>query len=181
MLGRTDLPLDELGLTQAETVGPVLGHIDAIWSSPLQRARQTAAAILVNRPHLSLQIDPDLTEMDQGELDGLDEGGLRERFGTLLVDWAREPGGVRLPGGETLDEVQHRARGALERIAAASEPGARVVVVTHQLVMSSTLCGLRGEPLSAWRTHNHRNTAWSEIAWGPVPAVLAARQGPHLI
>ena len=95
VLGRTDLPLDELGLTQAELVAPALGHIDAIWSSPLLRARQTAAAILASRPHLTLQIEPDLTEMDQGELDGLDEAGLRERFGTLLVDWARDPAGAR--------------------------------------------------------------------------------------
>lgn len=179
-MGRTDLPLDELGCSQAESVGLSLGHLDAVWSSPLLRARQTAAAIVATRPHLTVQLEPDLTEMDQGELDGLDEAGLRERFGSLLVDWARAPAGIRLPGGETLDEVQQRARGALGRIAAASGPGARVGVVTHQLVMASTLCGLLGEPLSAWRTHNHRNTAWSEISWGPVPAVLVEKQGPHL-
>ncbi len=180
MLGRTDLPLDAVGRAQAAQLAGAIGPLDAVWSSPLLRAQQTAAALLPDCAPGPVRLEPDLTEMDQGELDGCGEAELRARFGDLLVRWRHDPGGLRLPGGETMDEVQVRALGALARVAAATPPGARIGVVTHQLVLSSALCALRGEPLTAWRTHNHLNTAWTEVRWSTPVQVVAERIGPHL-
>lgn len=180
VLGRTDLPLDEVGLGQAAALAGVLGPVHTLWSSPLSRARQTAAALHPSCAPAPAAVDDDLTEMDQGELDGCGEAELRARFGSILSRWRDDPADLRLPGGETMSEVQVRGLRALGRIAAASAPGSRVAVVTHQLVLSSVLCALRGEPLSAWRTHNHLNTAWTEVVWAPAPVVLAEKVGPHL-
>jgi len=169
VLGRTDIPLDEVGLAQATTLGARLGPVDVTWSSPLARARQTAAALQGPPP----RVLEGLTEMDQGELDGLGEADLAERFGEILVAWRTNPGGVRLPGGETMDEVQARGLAAVAHVAAHSE--GRVAVVTHQIVISTTLCALAGEPLSRWRSHAHPNCAWTEIEWGQPPVVVAEK------
>ncbi|GDX79585.1 hypothetical protein LBMAG42_13960 [Deltaproteobacteria bacterium] len=179
VLGRTDIPLDETGRAQAAALPAALGVVDAVWSSPLLRARETASATAFEYG-LPVHLDDDLVEMHQGELDGLDETQLRERFGALLADWNAAPEGLRLPGGETMEEVQLRGLAALDRIAAASPPTARVVVVTHQLVLAAVLCALRNEPLRSWRSHTHRNTAWTEVRWAKPASVLAEKVSAHL-
>ncbi len=172
VLGRTDIPLDEVGLVQAASLGERLGAVDAVWSSPLARARQTAAAL---RGPAARLLDG-LTEMDQGELDGLGETELMATHGPILLAWRTDPAGVRLPGGETMDEVQARGLEALAQVAAGAE--GRVAVVTHQIVISATLCALSGESLSRWRSHTHPNCAWTEIEWGPTPRILAEKISP---
>lgn len=179
VLGRTDIPLDETGRAQAAALAQALGPVAAVWSSPLHRARETALPIATDL-RLELRLDEDLVEMHQGELDGLDEIQLRERFGALLATWNAAPDELRLPGGETMNEVQARGLSALTRIAAASAPGSRVAVVTHQLVLAAVLCALRNETLVSWRSHTHRNTAWTEVIWTQPPRVLAEKVSGHL-
>ena len=178
VLGQTDLSLDEAGILQAAGLPGAVGPVDAIWSSPLGRARQTAAP-LASHLGLPIQIDRGLTEMDQGELEGLYDQELRERFGPLLTLWNADPHAVRLPGGETMGEVQSRALSAFQRIAETGA-GQRIVVVTHQLVLASVVCALRGEPLTAWRSHTHRNTAWSEVVWTSPPTLVHEKVSEHL-
>jgi broad specificity phosphatase PhoE len=151
--------------------------VDRIYSSPLIRARATAELAFPGR---SLTLIDDLTEMDQGELEGLESHELGTRFGPLLERWNADPGEVRLPGGETMNEVRDRALLALGEIAASARPGERVAVVTHQLVLSAVLTALAGEPTSAWRTRTHGNTHWSQVSWGSPPTLQAFRLAPHL-
>jgi broad specificity phosphatase PhoE len=174
VLGRTDIPLDATGEAQAARLRGALPAVHAVYASPLARARQTAAVL--GEPRLV----PELVEMDQGELDGLDPAGLAEKFGELALRWRADPAGVRLPGGETMDEVRERALTALHRIAGEHGPGETVAVVTHQLVISAVLCHLHGEPLASWRRFNHRNTAWSVVRWTEPPTVLSTDTAPHL-
>jgi len=180
VLGRTDIPLDEEGLRQAAALAAILEPVHTLWASPLSRARSTAEAVAAAQSGVALQIEPDLTEMDQGEMDGCGEAEMRARFAPVLSRWNVDPTDERLPGGETLREVQERGLAALARIAAATPEGATVAVVSHQLLISAVLCGLRGEPLSGWRGHAHKNTAWSEVRWGPIPEVVATKLAPHL-
>src|SRR5687767_528557 len=70
--GWTDLPLDETGERQAELVSRRISSeikADALFSSPLNRARQTAAAIS-NLTGLDVQVRPELREMHFGDLEG---------------------------------------------------------------------------------------------------------------
>lgn len=177
VLGRTDIPLDETGRKQAIELAGVVGPVDALYASPLSRARTTAELAFPGR---AMELVEDLTEMHQGELEGLEAHELGGRYAELLTAWNADPGAVRLPGGETMREVQDRALAALQGIAARARPGERVAVVTHQLVISAVLTALVGEPTSAWRSRTHANTAWSEVLWGPTPELHAFRLSPHL-
>ena len=195
ILGRTDVPLDAEGRAQAERVGPALlaaGHrLDAVWTSPLARARETAvhAAQVAARVGDTLRVEPDLVEMDQGSLEGLPAADLVRDHAELLAAWRADPGAVVLPGGERMQAVQARGRAAIERIvaevrggAAAGEGTPTVLVVSHQLLIGAVLCGVVGAPLAAWRSYSHRNTAWSELLWGEdgPPRLVAHDVGPHL-
>lgn len=166
-LGRTDIPLDDTGLTQAQALAAQLSpsfllpyRLDRIVSSPLGRARQTAlpAAQLHG---LEVEIHSDLSEMDQGELEGQPGAILLERYPDLLRRWVDDPTHLRLPGGETLGECQARGVAALQEIARMSTEGSTVLVISHQMVIASSLCYALGLPLRHFRQCSHENTAFS--------------------
>src|SRR5262245_32207641 len=112
--GRSDPDLSPLGVRQAAAVGEYLANVRlaAVYSSPLLRARRTAEAV-GRRQDLPVRVDTGLRELDQGELEGLPLTTLAERYAELLARWREDPGVVRLPGGETLAEVQARAWAAV--------------------------------------------------------------------
>jgi broad specificity phosphatase PhoE len=119
--GRTDLPLLPEGEEQAKALAPVFSgrRFADIWCSPLLRARQTGELAGLGD---GVVIDPDLTEWDYGEYEGLTTPEIRrERPGwDLFEDGA--------PGGESAEEVGIRADRVIERVRAA--PG-DVACVAH--------------------------------------------------
>lgn len=123
--GQTDSPLTERGRAQAESVADALAdvRIDRVVSSDLSRARDTAEAIA--RTHgLTVEVFPELREIDIGEAAGRSIEDARERF-----DWGPARF-VQWPGGESLEEVRDRVVAVIDRIVAAS-PGQMVCVVGH--------------------------------------------------
>lgn len=149
-LGRTDIGLDDVGLAQAATLAtdPDLAHVDAVYASPLSRAASTAAAL--GRP---VTLVPALREMEQGELEGLDFASAIGRYGGFLRAWRTDPTGLCVPGGESLDQVRDRGLDALRTLVAAHQPGERVVVVSHQMLLASVCCTLAEAPLASWRSY----------------------------
>jgi probable phosphoglycerate mutase len=150
--GRADNPLSELGHAQIEALSASLAatSLSAVYSSPLGRARTTALAVA--RPHaLAVREDADLIEMDIGKMEGLSGAELRRRFPDFLTAWfSAEAGSTPMPGGESLEQVQARARAALQRIVAA-HPGESVAVVSHNFLLLSMLCYVIKLPLSSFR------------------------------
>jgi ribonuclease H / adenosylcobalamin/alpha-ribazole phosphatase len=139
------LPLDAGGRDQLARLAERLADlpIAAVYSSPVQRARESAA--LVAAPHAQpvRRLDA-LQEVDFGAWTG-------RRFDELARDdgWRRFHALraiVRPPGGETLLEVQARVAAGLQRIAAAGHAGP-VALVSHGDVIRSTLALLAGVPL----------------------------------
>jgi broad specificity phosphatase PhoE len=121
LLGRMDVPLDEVGLIQASRLAAAVGPVDRVISSPLQRAQQTAAVF-----GRQVDLDDRLIELDYGEFDGL-------AFGDLPVDtWAswRRDISFRPPGGESLQGLGARVRGFLDELTTAANHET-VIVVTH--------------------------------------------------
>jgi len=138
-------PLGDEGHAQAEGLAARLAHRDvaAVYASPLERARQTAAA-LARRLGLDVCELSAVTELDVGEWTGR---GYDELAGDRAWDhFNRYRSGTRPPGGELLLEVQARAVGALLDLHA-RHTGETVVVVTHADVIRAVLGHFAGVPI----------------------------------
>jgi len=121
--------LNETGRQQAEHLIKRLDGIrlDAIYSSPLERCRETAAPLAKAR-RLSVHIRRRLIETGYGEWTGRSIAQVRKTKLWRTVE--RVPSAMRFPGGESLLEVQARAVDEINRIAQAHPKGV-VVVVSH--------------------------------------------------
>ena len=98
--GWRDTPLSESGRGQAEAVARLLAgeRLAAVWSSPLARARDTAAAI-AGPQDLPVREAAAFKEMRFGEWEGLTSAEVRARFPVLYQDWRDTPHLVAVPGG----------------------------------------------------------------------------------
>lgn len=166
LLGRSDIPLDAEGQAQARALADWLRAVPlgAIYASPLQRAMKTAAAVADGRP-LTVEPVEGLVELDQGELDGQLSANLLDRYADFFAAWREDPATTRLPGGETLLECQDRAWAALQATLSRHQPGPPVLVVVHQMVLSSLLCRALDLPLRQYSAYSQRNTAVNLLAW----------------
>ncbi|OBG27706.1 bifunctional RNase H/acid phosphatase [Mycobacterium alsense] len=129
--GRGNPALTEVGRQQAGAAARYVaerGGIAAVFSSPLQRAYDTAAAVA--KPlGLDVTVDDDLIETDFGAWEGLTFAEAAERDPELHRRWLRDTS-TTPPGGESFDAVLERVLRVRERIVAAQE-GATVLVVSH--------------------------------------------------
>ncbi|WP_062353382.1 bifunctional RNase H/acid phosphatase [Herbidospora yilanensis] len=128
--GLGDPALTELGEAQAEKAAARLAgaKLDAIVSSPLARARQTAEAV-AEATGLPVHVDDDLREIDFGAWEGRTFAEIRDRWPHEMNAWLADPA-VAPPGGESFQSAGHRVRRARERILA-GHPGETVLVVSH--------------------------------------------------
>ncbi len=134
-VGRANVPLSESGLAQAEALARYIqAHWkpEAVYCSPLQRARQTAETIaapfrLHERSH------PGFLDIDFGAWQGLSEAEVARRWAEALRLWRTEPHRAPIPGGEMLETVRLRGRGALREVVQRHQAGT-VVIVTHTTV-----------------------------------------------
>jgi len=155
-LGREDVPLNERGRRQAAALTASLAGVPAtaIYASPLRRAVETARP-LAEALGLEVQVDDDLIEMAVGDLEGLSPRELSERYGDFLREWfSTQAGNLRMPGGESLQDVQDRAWAAIERLRE-RHPEETVVVVTHNFTIHAILCRALGLPLASFRRLRH--------------------------
>jgi broad specificity phosphatase PhoE len=122
--GQADPPLSDLGRLQAREASRALGPVDAIWSSDLQRAAETAIIIGDQIGVGPVVVDNRLRERDAGEWTGLTRAQIEQRNPGFLAD------GNRPPGWEPDRDLLGRAGAALASIAGAAL-GGDVLVVTH--------------------------------------------------
>lgn len=166
--GRADIPLSDVGQRQAAALAAVLAAepIAAVVSSPLRRARDTAAAIAAAHG-LAVLVEPELVEMDVGVMEGLSGAQMRSQYPDVLKRWL-EPGGtaVPLPGGESLAAVQERAWQAVSRLRERF-PDGTVVAVTHNFVIAGIVCRALGLPLDAFRRFRIDLASRTTVEIGP--------------
>ncbi len=148
-MGQTDLPLNQNGLEQAKEVARVFTgkEISAIYSSNLQRALQTAAAIS-DWIGIPVQVDERLREINQGELEGQLYPVIKVKYPELVLTRSRDPLHARPPGGETVWEVAQRVYKAVDEIAA-RHTGKEVAIVAHGLSLATILVRAAGESLGS--------------------------------
>ena len=146
LVGRTPgVHLTSAGEAQARRLVDRLSatHLDAIYVSPLERARETAAPLAASRA-LTPRVLDDLTEVEFGEWTGLTFAELDTREDWRLFTVRR--GTALVPGGEPAPAVQSRIVGALERLRRA-HPGGMVAAVSHADVIRAAVMHDAGAPL----------------------------------
>lgn len=121
LLGRSDPPLDELGIGQAAAVAGELEGVSRVVSSPMRRTRATAEGLGAD-----LEIDDRWVEMSYGEWEGRP---LHDVPPATWQHWASDPD-FAPPGGESIAELGERVRAACDDLVTAATDG-DVVVVSH--------------------------------------------------
>lgn len=129
--GHTDIALSKLGRAQARRLAEALAEesLDAVYSSDLQRARETAAALAQVRG-LPLQLDADLRERAFGRFEGLSWDEISARYPDDAARWRRREPEFAVGGGESLQQFSARCVTAALR-AARAHPGGSIAVVAH--------------------------------------------------
>ncbi len=142
--GRSNVPLDETGLREAElAAGFFRGlEISAIYSSPLLRASQTAGKIADG---VSLTVKPleGIIDMSFGAWEGRPLRDVKENDAERYRQWLEEPHRLRLPGGESLNEVRERSMAAVEWVSGRHSEES-VILVSHRVVNKVILCAILG-------------------------------------
>jgi alpha-ribazole phosphatase len=159
--GRMDNPLNQRGRNEAARLAARLkgASIDAIFSSPLQRAVETAT--IVNGSHnLPLTLVPEFSEIDLGEWEGLNYSNVREQFPEIHQRWISDPD-FPIPGGESFSTVCNRTRTGLERILQDSRK--HILITAHASVNRAILSNLLQLDPAAARHFRTANAALSRL------------------
>jgi alpha-ribazole phosphatase len=144
--GSLDVGLSAHGRSQCAALARALAseQVVAVVTSPRVRAVETAAAIA--KPHgLDVRIEPDLRELDFGDLEGREYDEIAAALPELYAAWMRTPTEVRFPGGESYADLHARSDAAVSGLRAAHN-GETVVAVTHGGVVRAVLHTILGLP-----------------------------------
>lgn len=144
--GSTDIALSDSGIEQAEKLSLSMKDedLDAIVTSPLKRAHDTARTI-GKYHHLTIKVENDLRELNAGEFEGLTYADLLPKYPDFLSQWRIDHAAVVMPKGESLQEVQDRVWPVIKRI---TETSHNALVVSHSFVIITILCKMQNLNLS---------------------------------
>jgi alpha-ribazole phosphatase len=142
--GRIDVELNDNGREQARVIGERLASVElqAVYSSPLRRATETAEAV-ASLHGLPVRLCDELIDIDFGEWQGLGREEARERYRSIYRVWEETPERVEIPGAESLSAVRERLESGLQRILE-EHPDDTVALVSHGLTNKVLLCMVLG-------------------------------------
>ena len=139
-----DVPLDSVGLAQAEATGKYVArlcHPEAVYAAPLSRTGKTAEAIS-QQFNLPVESEPGLIDVDCGHWQGLTPDEVSQRWPREFEQWLNSPGRFGFPGGESLEEARLRAMRTLNALLG-RHAGQDIVLVSHtalnRLILLSAL------------------------------------------
>jgi phosphoserine phosphatase len=142
--GRVDCKLNETGREEARALEryfrPI--NLDAVYSSPLSRAADTAQELALRRG-LEVCLDPAFIDMDFGEWHGLSLKSVMEKYPGLYRIWRERPQESGFPGGETLRQVRNRAWERF-RVLADENRGRTLLIVSHRVITKVLICAALG-------------------------------------
>lgn len=155
--GQADIPLNETGRIQAQQVAKqiILEPVDAIFSSDLMRALETAAIVagscanVAENHHgvsVNVQTDPRLREINQGVWEGMHYDEIQGKYAAEFAAREANPLEVAAPGGETVGQVRKRVLAAVQEICN-QYPDGRVVIVAHGLALAIVRSCLMKQPI----------------------------------
>lgn len=181
LAGRTPgVELDESGRTQAGDAGRRIAALPLadVVSSPLERCRQTATAILAQQPADGageVVVEEDLTECDYGQWQGRALAELAQEPLWEVVQ--NQPSAAAFPGGESMARMQARGVAAVRshdaRVVSAAGPQAVWVAVSHGDVIKAVLADALGMHLDVFQRLDVAPASISIVRYGgPRPHVL---------
>ncbi len=177
-----DLPMDDQGNDQARRAAGVLATIrlDAVYTSPLLRARETAAWI--GRPHgMAPVVVHELVEASLGRWEGLTWDQARAADPALVEAFLASPGTVAYPDGESFLDAQTRMVPVMGMLAA-RHSGGRIAVVSHNVTNRGYLAALMGIPIERARAIRQSNGGINVIDYAANgPTVETVNAGFHLV
>lgn len=154
--GQLDSPLTPQGLLHAERSADLVKTltVDRVFSSPLGRARATAAVIAAALA-LPVEVIDDLQEVHHGRIAGLSDAQIQRDHPQVAADRARDKYRYRFPGGESYADADQRAHHALAQIRATG--GRRPLIVAHEMIGRMLLRNLLGldPPTALSFSHPH--------------------------
>jgi broad specificity phosphatase PhoE len=171
---RIDAPLSDLGLRQANQLGVAFSEtpLDAVYSSPLMRARQTAQALVglhsrnggaSGHGPLAVQVAPEIYEMDYGSLAGRSYEEVAPEMEQVLDAWQLGFVDHKFPGGESPMLAQHRVRPFAARIHREAR-SCDVAVVAHGRINRILIATLTGAGLTRLEEFPQSNASITELA-----------------
>lgn len=183
-----DFPLSDAGRQQAKLAGSALSdaRLDAIYSSPLGRAFETAEIIARESSFRGEIVSVDeLMERRGGILEGTTTADREERYPEQMRKWRTFPEeeGWSVVGAETDEEVLDRFRDAISRIRSRHGAGERVLVVSHGGAMRAFLRDVFGADVLPG-TVRAANASITRIEWsldGEMPRLLELASTNHLL
>ncbi|MHB8718423.1 MAG: histidine phosphatase family protein [Candidatus Dormibacteria bacterium] len=177
--GHLDVPLTAHGRTEVNLLGQRVARewkVTAIHTSPLQRARDTAAAVAAVTG-AGVDIRRGWIDIDYGRWAGCPPADFDDGDFEAFIKWRQDPS-IPLPGGENPATVRQRAMAELHRL---SGGGESVAVVTHDAVIQIVLCTLLGLPLPTYRGLIQSTAALNLLRWdGAAWSVQLVNSAWHL-
>jgi broad specificity phosphatase PhoE len=166
MSGWTDVPLSARGRCQAYALGRHLAanvSFDAMYSSPLDRALETARIALGSLDEV--RWCDGLREIACGDVDGMPVGEVEARYPERWhANLRQEDDHFRWPGGESYQELRDRCLATIRAIARA-HGGQRVLVFTHAGVISQVLGALHHVRAARWESFRPSNASLTYVDW----------------
>jgi broad specificity phosphatase PhoE len=174
-----DPPLTERGRAQAARAAAALAELrlDEVCSSPLRRARETAAVIAA-ASGLAPRVVEGFAEVDMGALSDSEAPEDRAERQAIFSAWLAGDRARAFPGGEDFAAVVRRVRDGLRMLAAAS-PGRRIALVTHRMPIAAAAALSEkdgaAEPAggcpngSITTLESEDGERWRLVAWGEAP------------
>jgi broad specificity phosphatase PhoE len=161
--GHHDIPLNDVGINQAVQVAEKLSGkvFDALYSSDLVRARQTAE-ILAATLNLSVQIDQRLREIHKGEWEGLTVQQIIRKYPRRVYNGLCDVITASAPGGETVRQVALRV---IDIVSILEQMHSRVLVVSHGFTLALLTCMANQLPVKSFFSHVPDNTEVRVIRW----------------
>jgi broad specificity phosphatase PhoE len=160
--GQSDCPLTETGQRQAQALAERLAteELEAVYTSPLRRASDTAA--IVAAPHkLPVAVEPDLCEIGMGGWEGRLLSDIEQEDPQLVARWRQRPSANLPPDGEPLEQLADRVERTMRKHA--GWHNGTIVWCAHGALTGVFLCRLLGVELDRRRQVHTDNASVTEL------------------
>jgi alpha-ribazole phosphatase len=172
LIGQTDVALSERGLEQARRLAEKLAYVglDAVYSSDLRRAYQTAE-IIAERNQVSPQPSAVWREINMGVWEGRTLSALNDETPEQVALLFDDPASFEYPSGESFADFTTRIQGALDQLLR-THPNGEIALVTHGGVCRAVIGGVLGMPMRNWLRLAQDYGCLNVITWYEVHPML---------